>query len=324
MIKNGDAPNLSVILITPDSYETIRRTIHNIKLQKIKSRIEIIIVATSRDILQPDLSELQEFGSYDIVETGRIRSIGSAYAAGVRRASGPVVVLGEDHSFPQPGWAEGLIEAHQQPYAAVGPAISNANPNSLVSWADLLMAYSPWVEPDAAGTVDHLPGHNSSYKRSVLLDYGSDLEKMMETESVLHWDLRARGHQLFLQPSARTLHTNFALVSSLVLAHFHSGRQFGASRAENQKWGLGRKIIYCAASPLIPPLRLSRIVRDIQRLKKSSTFLLAVLPALILGLIMDAIGESLGYLFGAANSTQKLVPLEFHRNEHQKKNYRIT
>ena len=46
--------------------------------------------------------------------------------------------------------------------------------------------------------VDYLPGHNSSYKRDVLLGYGDRLESMMESETVLHWDLRAKGHRLYL------------------------------------------------------------------------------------------------------------------------------
>ena len=49
----------------------------------------------------------------------------------------------------------------------------NANPKSAISWANLLIEYGPWLDPAPAGKASHLPGHNSSYKRDVLLGYGS-------------------------------------------------------------------------------------------------------------------------------------------------------
>lgn len=56
-----------------------------------------------------------------MVETGAIRAIGPAYAAGVRSAGAAVVAFGEDHSFPERGWAQALLEALGAGIAAVGP-----------------------------------------------------------------------------------------------------------------------------------------------------------------------------------------------------------
>src|SRR5437588_133855 len=82
--------------------------------------------------------------------------------------------------------AQALLAAHRGPWAAVGPVVRNANPSTSVSWADFLIGYGPWCDPAPAGDLDHLPGHNSSYKRAILLDYGSELEGLLEAESVLH------------------------------------------------------------------------------------------------------------------------------------------
>ncbi len=310
---------LSVIILTPDSYETIRKTIHHLRLQSVKDRMEIIIVAPSRDALAADLSELNQFHQHRIVEVGKITSIGSAYAAGVQQASASVVVLAEEHSYPQPGWGEALLAAHDQSFAAVGPVIKNANPNSLVSWADLYIAYGQWLDSNGSGPMEHLPGHNSSYKRDVLMQYGSALDAMMESESVLHWDLCKRGYQLKMEPAAKTLHTNFGQLSAFLVAQFYNGRQFAASRAINESWSLPRKSFYSLASPLIPFVRLWRIVRNLKRARQNKYPVMLVLPALISGLMVDAIGQSLGYSFGAGNATQKMVDFEFHRDLYQKK-----
>lgn len=62
-------------------------------------------------------------------------STAEARAAGIRQANAPVVAFVEDHSYPDPDWAERLIEAHRKLWAAVGPVMMvNANPATMISW----------------------------------------------------------------------------------------------------------------------------------------------------------------------------------------------
>ncbi|MFN2433451.1 MAG: hypothetical protein ABR599_11675 [Gemmatimonadota bacterium] len=108
-----------------------------------------------------------------------------------RAASAPVVAFGEDHSFPEPGWAEALLQAHRGPWAAVGPSIVNANPATAVSWATLLTSFGRWLELDASGPADAIAWHNSAYKREVLLGLGDELEPLLEVEGLLQAELAA-------------------------------------------------------------------------------------------------------------------------------------
>jgi hypothetical protein len=167
------------------------------------------------------------------------------------------------------------------------------------------------MAPAVGCVVDHLPGHNSSYKRSILLEYGSELEAMLESESVLHWDLRSKGHQLYLEPAAQVAHLNFGRVSAWIPSQYHSGRRFAASRA--RPWSAHRRLIYACGAPLIPLLRYWRILKQVQ----GSTpwrRLVRVSPVLILGLVSSALGEMMGYALGPGASTQKLAVYEFHRS----------
>ena len=75
--------------------------------------------------------------------------------------------------FPEAGWAAALIAAHEGPWAVVGPAIRNANPATVVSWCDFVVGYGPWMDPVEAGPAPFLPGHNSCYKKAILLEYGT-------------------------------------------------------------------------------------------------------------------------------------------------------
>ena len=225
-----------------------------------------------------------------------------------------MVAFAEDHSFPDPGWAESLIKAHEQHWAAVGPALRNANPATAVSWADFFIGYGPWAEPISAGTVDFLPGHNSSYKRAVLLEYEDVLEDMLEAETILHWELRKKGHELYLEPNAKTSHANFSLLSSWVHAQFFGGWVFGGSRVLTMS--MFQRLVYLAGAPLIPFVRFARICRHIMRTKNSDRPIVRLLPVLLFGLALDGVGQMLGYALGVRSSKEKLAHLEYHRIEH--------
>ncbi len=312
--SDGSLPRMSVIVITPDNYETTRKTIRRLRAQNVRHLLEVVFVAPSVSTLGLDDSELRDFHRVRVVEIGALTSTAKARAAGVRQANAPVVALVEDHSFPANGWAEALIQAHRQPWAAVGPVVANANPQSLISWANLIIEYSEWLDPCPAGVAEHLPGHNGTYKRALLLEYGDQLEAMMEAESILQWDLRARGYELYLEPAAKTHHQNFSSSFSWVLLRFHVGRLFAASRARG--WSPLRRLVYTAGAPIIPLVRLVRIVRQLRRPGRKRDLLPRVLPALIAGLVFDGAGEMVGYALGAGGAMRKLSDMEFHRERH--------
>ena len=295
---SAPGPKLSVVLVTPDSYETIRKTIGYLRRQTVCGELELVIVAPGKI----GAEELPEFCRVQVVEIGAVTTVGRANVAGVRAATAPVVALAEDHAFPEPDWAAALIEAHCGPWAAVGPVVRNANPETAVSRADFWIGYGPWAEPQPAGPREFLPGHNSSYKRERLLAYGDRLEEMLEAETVLHWELRAQGHQLWLEPAARIAHVNFSRWRTWLGMQFHLGRVFAATRA--QHWPLWKRIVFVCGSPLIPLVRLSR---SCQRS-----------PALVIGLTVDGLGQLAGYAAGAGDSAPKLAHYEFHREDQQR------
>jgi myo-inositol 2-dehydrogenase/D-chiro-inositol 1-dehydrogenase len=310
-VARSSASEISAIIVTRRDFGAIRRTVGYLRQQTISTRMEIVVVCPSLGELGLTPSDSEGFHEFQVVEIGTITSIGSANAAGVRAAKSPIVVLCEDHAFPDQSWAEELVRAHRVPCVVVGPAVYNANPGTMVSWADCLIGYGPWLQPIPAMPPTHLPGHNSSYKRAILLMYGSRLEAMLEAETILHWDLSRRGGQLVLEPRARLAHTNFALWGMWTRVQFHAGRMFGATRAGS--WPRWKRWIYALASPLIPMVRLSRTWTHARRLNEAHHFLPKVLPALVWGLLIDGLGQMVGYSLGVGLSREKLCEYEFER-----------
>src|SRR5438874_350553 len=110
-------PAMSVVLLTPDGLDTITTTLLHLQAQSARALLEIIIVAPALEAVPRDAPVLQDFAGVVVVPFAALSSAAAAArAAGVHAARAPVVVFAEDHSFPQPGWADALIRAHREPW----------------------------------------------------------------------------------------------------------------------------------------------------------------------------------------------------------------
>jgi hypothetical protein len=313
-------PLLSVILATPIGFNAIRKTVSHLRSQTAISSLELVIVAPSQSLPDLEVDQLTGFARYQVVEIQKFQSIGQANAAGIRRATASIIALAEDHCFPDPEWAERLIAAHQGPWAAVGPGVRNANPNTAVSWADLFIGYGPWLTPSPSREAEFLPGHNTSYKREVLLAYADQLDPMMEAETVLHWDLRGKGHRLYMESSASVAHTNFSLWTSWIPAQFYNGRLFAGARSRQKP--LLWRMVFVLGSPLIPGVRLWRIWTGLPSKELNIRFF-ASLPALIIGLAIDGVGQMVGYALGTGDALDKVARYEVDRFKHVREQDRV-
>jgi hypothetical protein len=62
------APAMSVIVITPDSYGTVLKTIRRLRAQSAKDQLEIVLVVPSAQGANIDYSDLGSFHGVQIVE----------------------------------------------------------------------------------------------------------------------------------------------------------------------------------------------------------------------------------------------------------------
>ena len=191
--------------------------------------------------------------------------------------------------------------------------MKNANPGSLLSWANFLIEYSAWLDPVPGREASHIPGHNSSYKRDLLLEYGDSLEEWLEAESLLHWDLKEKGFGLRLEPRARTRHLNFSLFLPSLSLRFQAGRLFAGLR-RNRMSAVSR-IAFTGAFLLIPLVRLARILAEFRLPDRPSGKALAALPWVCVLLLADALGEAAGYVSGPGRSAQHIARIDFHREK---------
>jgi hypothetical protein len=297
------------VVIPADAFATMRAIVASLREQSVRERLELVIVTPSPRDFDARGSELEGFHSVRVVEADTA-SLPRARAAGVRAAAAELVALAETHCFPDPGWAAALIVAHQGPWTAVGPVMANADSGGTAGWANFFLDYGPWAEPRPAGPMADLPGHNSCYKRAALLEYGSALEGMLDTEWVLHSDLRRRGGRLYLEPAARATHVSVSKLIPATLEWFHYSR--GLATARSRRWSRPRRWLYAAGSPLIPLVRLWRTLRDVRRARRVR-LLPRMLPVMALFLLGSAAGELVGYAVGGGEGVRGTTKYELHR-----------
>lgn len=307
----GDLPWLSVILATPYDFDSLRPVLRYLRAQSIRDHIELVLVGSVPQSFEVDPAAMVGFHSHTILHVGEIRSLNVPRAAGIRAARAPVVALTEDHCFPHPEWAAALLRAHRGPCAAVGPVVVIANPRRLMSWANHLVQYLPWVQGTKSGPVDDLPGHNSSYKRDLLLAFDRELEEIFTAEAWLHSELRARGHTLYLTDEAVVHHVYITRLPPYLRENYYIGRQFAANRA--RRWSTPRRFLYAVGSPLLPLLRLRRILGRARQLGWFSELVPAAVPWMLVGLGCSAAGELMGYAFGMGPAAAMTLGLDFHR-----------
>lgn len=304
---------LSVIVLGYCNSENFRMALDHLKAQTISTLLELIIVTPSREGLNIAPSNLEGFSNYKILELGEFKSEGAAKAAGVMAATAPLVAFMEDHSYPEPLWAEALVNAHSQGnYAVVGPIILNANPHRGTSWGCFLVFYSPWMVVQPQKEDKHLPGNHSCYKRELLLRYSSQLSEMLATESVLHWDLLHKGYHLHQESTARVHHLNYPRLGPILVEYNLISRIFASNRAAG--WARHRRILYALGSPLLPLIRFSRILKDARSARLRMDVILRAFMALFLTLCAGSAGEISGYLFGVGKARECLLKIERKRH----------
>ena len=309
-IAGGAPPLASVVLVMQDGYAAIAKTVEALAQQTIVDRLELVVVAPAGRAELPPHAPRQRIGRVTVVELGEV-SLGEAQSHGTRAASAAVVILGEDHAWPEPEYAQALAESCVGNRAAVGPAMINANPWSTVSWSNLLLAYGPWTEPVRGGVVKALPGTNTAYQRSILMTYGQELDTLMAREGGLLQRLRDDGYDLYLEPRARTAHQNVSGLRAGASLRYHAGRLYAARRAETEGWGGGKRAVYAAASPLIPLVRFRRIFGEFRQ--RGMPLSPRRVAGIAWGVTMDGLGQLAGFGIGAGGSDKRLQDFEYNR-----------
>ncbi|HMJ07894.1 MAG TPA: glycosyltransferase [Pyrinomonadaceae bacterium] len=216
-------------------------------------------------------------------------------AIGLRHARGKIIAMTEDHAVPAADWIEQIFAAHEQPYDVIGGAIENGTDKPL-NWAWYYCDFGRYGRPFLGGILDYVSDVNVSYKKPAL-DAVKHIWNDAYRETILHWGMRERGSELYLDPRLVVYQQR----PKMTLANAFSERvQWGRVFAETRVavCSFRQRVIYAAGALALPPVLLLRAFSNMRRQKRSFQQIAASAPIAFLLLVGWSFGELLGYLFG--------------------------
>jgi hypothetical protein len=217
-------------------------------------------------------------------------------SAGLAMATGDLVAITEDRVIPDPGWSGAYVRLHQElPHAVIGGAIDEDR-GSTLNRAIYLCDFGRYQPPFEAGEREYISDVNICYKRQAL-DLTRSVWGTRYHETSVHWALRRAGQLLWLSPEPRVVVDRGPLKLGVALGERLAwGRLFAVTRAAETT--LPRRLTWAAATPVLPGLLYSRILRGRLDRRRGIQALISATPALFLLLSLWAVGEALGYLSG--------------------------
>lgn len=250
---------LSVVITSYNSPATLRRCLTSITQQPEADEV-IVADCSPRD---PALDLAAEFPRVRFLHFSGKRTVPELRWAAVRAARGEVIAVTEARCVPLPGWCRELAAAHAQAPDApvVGGPVDLRLPAGRPDAGLYFCEYGRFAPPAEEGDVTELSLANLAYKRRDL-----DAEQDLLAESV--WDCAI--HRRWLEHGRRLrmctatiVFENSMDVPAMFRQRFHYGRGYAAERTRDAS--LAIRLLYAAATPLLPVVLTWRIVRAIRR-----------------------------------------------------------
>lgn len=305
-------PEMTVVLMVDQRRQRAARALGSVLAQTAMDRLEILVYDFAHGTQPPVAGS--DHPAVTVIPASYPNSIGAVRLAGFRRATAPLVAFLEEHTRAEPGWAAALLARFASgPWAGVGAEVLNLNPGRVVGDALFLMNYTGFVAPAQGGPSPLLQGNNSAYRRDVVLGLGDDLLDLLEIESLLDWRLAERDMVLYVEPDAKFAHANEHIVLAFWEGNYIFSRLFGALRAQAQGWSFADRWLRVLAAPLLPLLRVARLLRfAAARRPTDLALILRGLPYIITAQYASVVGQSIGLVFGEGRSRQQFLFYEMN------------
>jgi GT2 family glycosyltransferase len=291
----GEKPELSVIIAAYNAQNTIRSCLRSLETQTARSSMEVILVDSSRDGTA-DIVD-REFPWIDHKVFSQRKYCGDARNIGLARARGRIVGLMDADCIAGKNWAGSILKAHKKNSApAIGGAIANGNPESLVGWAAYFSEFSAWMPGTPAGEQVDIAGANMSYKKMIFDRLGTFIPGTYCSDTEFHWRLQKEGLGLCFDPSIQISHHNISSFGKLLRHEFNHGCSFARVRVKAKQFSTLNRMVHAFCFGLIALKLFYRIsLRNLRNPLYLKFFLLS-LPLTLMGVIAWSLGEGFGYL----------------------------
>lgn len=304
------SPDLSVVVVVGPLRGRAAPCLASLCGQGLGERLEVLVVD-----LEPEGAEAVPGSDGPQVRVLRFppgTTYSVARARAVAEVRAPLVAFLEEHTRVREGWAAAVLDAFGDPgVSGVGWGVVGANPGVGRSDVVGLLSYGLFEPPLAGIGTRLLPGHNASFRTEALRAYGPELARLLACDLVLHERMLREGRRFALAREAVMEHLNETSYASIALGVELFYRIYGPLRAAEGRWGLARRALYVAATPLIPAYALALALRRTRRSRPDQArLLLRNAPFVYAVQLRAAWGQALGLLFGPGDAEARFTAYE--------------
>ena len=301
---------VSIVVLSYNSEGTIRRCLDSLSAQDTALEFEVLVVDSSRDSTPGIVA--REYPWTKLIHLDRRTLPGAARNIGIRNSRGSVIAFLASDCVASTKWLDTRFRSHQAGFAGVGGAITNANPESIVGWANYFMEYLFCLPSRPREEIKGKMIHNMSYKREIFARFGlfpTHLE--VGEDTVFNRQLMLHREAVLFEPQILTGHINPTSLGSFLRHQYRHGLDFARAcqRGELAFFRI-RQTPLAKVGGLYhslvryPLLRIKNSFRIVARQESHLLpSLLACLPLLVLGVFSAAWGATAGLYSVAPRAT---------------------
>jgi glycosyltransferase involved in cell wall biosynthesis len=200
---------ISIIIPSYNSENTIRKCLHSLLNQSCKDRYEIILVDSSKDKTPQIVKE--HFPGITFVHLEEKTDPGTARNIGLGKAKGELIAFIDSDCIAAEDWLENIKKAHDSSgYNVVGGTVANGNKeNDWVGLAGYIAEFREFLPQRNRGDVQHIPTCNISYKRKIFDTFGLFQGKYYPQEDLVYnYNLVQNNEKILMEPSIRVSHNH--------------------------------------------------------------------------------------------------------------------
>jgi len=294
------APILSVVVVSFNAVSSLMPCLESLVPQASLTDIEILVVKACDQQERRSVDSLKErFKDVRWVEAQPNCVVPRMRSLGISNARGEIVALLEDDCIVEQGWCAAVIAAHRTHDIAIGGAVEPGPYKRGLDWAVYFTDYGRFMLPLPDGPTSTLPGNNTSYKRAALATLSADAAHEFR-EVFVHWAWQRARAPMRADQAVRVRVVHSWTFADVTRIPYHHARAFAALRFASQP--LWRRMLITALIPLLPVVKVARVIRETISRRRLIGRMLHALPWTIVIATSWSIGEGVGCLCGTGDS----------------------
>jgi GT2 family glycosyltransferase len=286
-------PDISVIIPTYNSQETIVNCLESLKNQKTEKRFEVIVVDSSSDNTLKLIKEA--YSNASVYHFSERKYAGGARNVGIAHSRAPIIAFMDSDCTVDEDWIDQVIDAHRGDYDVVGGTILNGESRSIVGWAYYFCEFNLWLPKMKVQEIPEIAGCCLSMKRTIFDKYGPFIEGTYCSDTAFHHKLLQDDIKVLLVPSIKVYH-NFNLTVGSFLSHIYDHRyHFARIMIRMKRLSDHQRKVFILFSPFYPVILFLVVLK---RVLSSGFFVkefFGASPLVFAGLVARFLGEIMGY-----------------------------